>query len=323
MSWLSSLFIGLAILSVLALSWTSYLLIRDHYGEESTLLEKRMRDLASESTITTSLNLKKRVFANYPALDAVLRRSKLIQNLDDFILKSGRGWLVSQLLLLEILIACALFAIGIFLQISIWFVLPIAGLMLSLPFIAIQILVNRRVALLEIQLPDVLDFVARSMQAGHAFTSALQMAATESPQPIGKEFTIALNEVNFGIPIHEVLGSLADRVDSPDMRYFSVAVLINREVGGDLAGLLQNLSALIRDRLNLRQSVQAMTAEGRTSAWILGVLPFGVFALLYFFSPQFVSVLWHDPLGIQLMVFALGLMGIGVLWMRYISRLKV
>jgi len=182
---------------------------------------------------------------------------------------------------------------------------------------------QKRITTIEQQLPSSLDLMGRAMVAGHAFPSALQMVGTEMPEPIASEFRIVFDEINYGIPTSEALMNLIQRVPSTDVSYFVIAVLIQRETGGNLAELLGNISELIRARLKLLGTVRVLSAEGRLSAWILTLLPFVLGAVLQLVNPEFVSVLWTDPNGLRMVVIALILMVFGIFVMWRIIKIRV
>ena len=175
---------------------------------------------------------------------------------------------------------------------------------------------------LEQQLPDALSLVARSMQAGHAFSSALQIASQESPNPIGSELRGVFSEIQYGESATEALGHWAERVAGQDVRIFVIAVRIQSETGGNLAELLHQTAALIRERQKLRGVVRVLSAEGRISALVLTLLPFALGGLLTTLNPGFMSQLWTDPMGLRLLTLALALMGLGTLWMWQMVRVK-
>lgn len=191
------------------------------------------------------------------------------------------------------------------------------------PYGALNIVIRRRQDKLEQQLPDVLEFIARSLQAGHSFPSSMQMAGSESPDPIGQEFSLASNQINFGESVHNALHALTQRIECPDMAYFAVAVLINREIGGDLSSLLKHVAEMIRGRLQLHMSIHSMTGEARASAWILGSIPVFLGAVLTVMQPEHMAVLIHEPAGQKLLIGGLLLMGFGVLWMRKMINIRV
>jgi len=192
----------------------------------------------------------------------------------------------------------------------------------ALPFFYLRFAKRRRAAVFEKQLPNVLDFISRAMQAGHAFGAAIEMAASEAPQPIGAEFAKAHAQMNHGVPIQKALSDLANRIDSADLNFFAAAVSINHEVGGDLAALLNNLAALIRSRMEMRESLKAITAEGRLSAKILVVLPFVIAAVFFVLQPEMVSVLWQTEAGQDLLTAAGVLMLLGILWINRIIQFR-
>ncbi|WP_018987737.1 type II secretion system F family protein [Aromatoleum toluclasticum] len=175
----------------------------------------------------------------------------------------------------------------------------------------------------ERQLPEALDLMGRALRAGHAFPTAVKMVGDEMKDPIGGEFRILFDETNYGVPQQTALLNLASRTDSTDLSYFVIAVLIQRDSGGNLAELLDNISAIIRARLKLYGDIRTLSAEGRLSAWILGLLPFATAALINVVNPGFMKVLWQDAAGLKMIGIALTMMVIGVLWMRKIIRIRV
>jgi len=181
---------------------------------------------------------------------------------------------------------------------------------------------QRRMRRMEQQLSDALDLISRALRAGHAFSSTLKMAGEELPEPIGSEFRFAHDEITFGVSMQEALTNFSERIPLTDVRYFVVAVLIQRESGGNLTEILANLSRLVRDRLKLLARVRVLSAEGRMSAWILTMLPFALAGMLNIFNPKFMSPLWTDPIGIAIVKYMLILMFFGVLIMRRIVKVR-
>lgn len=182
---------------------------------------------------------------------------------------------------------------------------------------------QQRTTQLERQLPEALSLIARSMQAGHAFSSALQIASQESPSPIGQDLRSVFNEIQYGESTHEALGHWAERVAGEDVRVFVTAVRIQSETGGNLAELLHQTAALIRERQKLRGVVRVLSAEGRISALILTLLPFVLAGLLTTLNPEFMAPLWSDPLGLRMLTLTVALMGMGVFWMWRLVRMEI
>jgi tight adherence protein B len=182
---------------------------------------------------------------------------------------------------------------------------------------------GQRMRLFEAQIPESLDLMGRAMRAGHAFSTAVKMVGEEMREPLGPEFRILFDEMNYGVPQANALLNLAHRVPIPDLSYFVVAVTIQRESGGNLAELLDKIASVVRARLLLLGEVRTLSAEGRLSAWILGSMPFVTGLLINLLTPKFMSVLWTDPAGIRLVGASLLSMLIGVVWMRSIIRIRV
>lgn len=175
----------------------------------------------------------------------------------------------------------------------------------------------------QIQLPEALDLIARSLKAGHAFSSGLKIAADEFDDPLGVEFTKTLSETNFGISVTEALKNLSVRVDCADLKYFVVSVIIQQETGGNLAEILENASYLIRERFKLQGTIRALSAEGRLSAVILIVLPVALAFVLYLLNPSYIGLLITEPLGKKMVAFALLLMMLGTLAIGKMIKIKV
>lgn len=182
---------------------------------------------------------------------------------------------------------------------------------------------QQRIERIERQFPQALDLMSRAMRAGHAFASAVRMVAEELPDPLGQDFRILFDEMNYGVPANTALANLAERVPLPDVSYFVVAVMIQRESGGNLAELLDKIAAIVRERLKLHGEIRTLSAEGRLSAVILTALPFAVAAVVNLVNPKFMAVLWNDPSGLRMVGLALVLMVLGMLWMRQIIRIRV
>jgi len=267
--------------------------------------------------------LKRRGLAESVAGDRMLRRVPGLVSLDRLLEQSGSKWVVSGLL--TYVLICVLVA-GLFALLLPDFALLIAGAGLTgvlLPYVIVLRKRQARLIRLERQLPEAADLIARSLRAGHAFSSTLQMVADEMPEPIAGEFRIVADEINYGVAMQDAFHKMAARIPLADVRYLIVAILIQRETGGNLAELMNNISLLIRQRLRLLGQIRALSAEGKLSAWILGLLPFAVALMLAMVNPDYIGRLITDPDGFQLLAIAGGLMLVGILWMRKIIRIHI
>lgn len=267
--------------------------------------------------------LKLRSYAATPVLDRLLRRVPQLAALDRLLSQAGLSWSVAQFL--GGMAATSLAGLVLTLCWDLPLPATLAALAAGLLLPGGLVLRERtaRLKKIEQQLPEAADFLGRALRAGHSFANVLQMAGDEMPDPIGAEFRFAHREINYGVPMNEALHNLATRVPLTDLRYLVIAVLIQRESGGNLAEILGSISRLIRARLKLLGQVRVMSAEGRLSAWILGLLPIGVLLVMTLLNPEYVRPLWQDPTGVRLMRWAGGVSVLGVLWMRSLIHIRV
>lgn len=323
MDWghLSVWLIALAVLCWLIALFTGVRLWRARI-EQARAMRERIALLGSSHTKAKDMLSDRRKFSRIDRIDQYLKRSSIAQHIDRQLVFAGKDTRLDMFLAFIAFLAI-LAGVGLILLTSSPILILFGVLVtLTLPFLYLRLAKRKRTMVFEQQLPNVLDFISRAMQAGHAFGIAMQMAASEAPQPIGAEFARAQSEMNYGIPVQKALSDLASRIDSTDLNFFAVAVSINREVGGDLAGLLSNLASLIRSRIEMRESLKAMTAEGRLSAKILVMLPFVIAAVLYVLQPEMISVLWKSELGQNLLAVAGCLMLLGIIWMNRIIKIR-
>ena len=207
---------------------------------------------------------------------------------------------------------------------STWiFALIFAGAGAAAPWFLLQYQLSHRAERLRDQLPDVLTILASSLRAGHSFLQALDTVSKEIPEPAAGEFVRVVAEVRLGRPVEDALGALADRVGSEDFKWAVLAVNIQREVGGNLAEILDNVADTLRERAVLRRQVRVLTTEGRLSAWVLGVMPFVIALYMYAVNREYISLLVTTTVGWVMLAGALGLLTLGLLWMRKIVKIDV
>ena len=193
----------------------------------------------------------------------------------------------------------------------------------AVPTIVLRSQLGRRGDKMREQLPDVLTIMASSLRAGHSFLQALDTVAREIPAPANVEFQRLVAEIRLGRPAEDALEALADRVGSADFRWAVLAVNIQREVGGNLAEILDNVSDTLRERATMRRQIQVLTAEGRLSAWVLAILPFGIGIYMFAVNPDYISLLFTTQIGLFMLGTAAVLMVLGILWMRKIVDIDV
>jgi len=291
----------LAFVAIVLLIEGLYLTWNTYKSPEAKRLERRMRALSAGGAEDGEASiLKRRLLAESTPLHQMILSLPRIRELDRLLQQAGSRWSVGTFVGLTLLFAIGGFFIARFIPLLHWgFAVLIAAATGALPFLYILRKRAKRLFKIIEQLPDALDLISRALKAGHAFPSGLQMVGEETQDPIAGEFRIVHDEINFGVSVPAALTNLANRVPRPDMRHFVIAVLIQRETGGNLTELLANISTLIRERMKLLMKIQVLAAEGKLSAWILCILPFVLAGIINVINPRFMSVLWTDPLGLR------------------------
>ena len=202
---------------------------------------------------------------------------------------------------------------------------PMVGALVGLaaPFAWLVYRRSSRLKKFEEQFPEALDLMSRAIRAGHAFQTALGMVAEELPAPVGPEFKKTFDRQNFGLPIRDAMNEMADRTALLDVRFFVTAVAIQRETGGNLAEILDNLAHVVRERFKIRRQVRVHTAHGRFTGYVLLALPAALAVALSFIAPEQMRLLFHDPMGHMMVGGAVVLQSIGFFWIRNVIRIEV
>lgn len=321
---LYNLLILLLFIAVVLMVEGFYLLWSSYKGPEANRIERRLRIMSAgaHGGAETSL-LKQRLLSDTPFLQHVLLNIPRVHVLDRLLMQSGLSMKLMTFIGLSLGLALGGFLLGQFLGLSVVFSIILLVLAGSLPYFYLIYRKDKRLTKFDEQLPDALDLIGRGVRAGHALPSALKMVGDEMANPIAEEFRAAFDEVNYGFSMQDALTNLATRVPSTDLQYFVVAVLIQRETGGNLAELLDNISAMIRARQKLYGTIRVLSAEGKLSAWILTLLPIVLALVINLINPAFMQVLWKDETGIKMIVGVAILMLLGIYWMRKIIKIRV
>ncbi|VWL88723.1 type II secretion system F family protein [Burkholderia lata] len=325
---MNTIFYGFVILTFVAVVLAiegGYQWWNARHGSAARRIESRIRAMSAGGNVQQERLsiLKKRMLDESKPFDRLLLRMPRVHRLDLVIQQSGLDWTLPKLIMLSAVFTAFAWLALSFATLPQLAALPLALFAGCLPMMYVMRCRGKRMRKLERQLPDICDMIARALRSGHSFTSTLGMVGDEFPDPMGGEFRITFDEVNYGVSLHDALMNLATRVPVQDLRYFVIAVLIQRETGGNLAELLDCISALIRERFKLFDKVRVLSAEGRLSAWILGLLPFGTAAVMALLNREFLSVLWEDPAGIRMVGGMLVSMLFGLFWIRRIVRIRV
>ncbi|GBH25668.1 type II secretion system F family protein [Burkholderia vietnamiensis] len=325
---MDSIFYGFVILTfvavVLAIEGV-YQWWNARHGNAARRIESRLRAMSAGGSVQQERMsiLKKRMLDESKPFDRLLLRVPRVQSLDLVLQQSGLDWTVAKLVVLSGALCAATALVLSVTPLPLVAVLPVALFAGCVPTLYVTRHRRRRMLKPERQLPDVCDMIARALRSGHSFTSALGMVGEEFPEPMRGAFRITFDEINYGVSLHDARVNLATRVPANDLRYFVIAVLIQRETGGNLAELLDSIAALVRERFKLFDKGRVLSAEGRLSAWILGLLPFGTAGMMAVLNREFLSVLWQDPAGVKMVGAMLTSMAFGLLWIRRIIRIRV
>lgn len=303
-----------------------FLLFRSSWNPETKRVRTQLRQLSAEVYGQGDVDLvRRRLMSEIPWLNRVLLNVRLpiVDRIERMLIQANLTYPVGAILLASVLLAVFGFAAASFA--TWWFLVRLAvGLLLgTLPILYVYIKKQKRINRFEEQLPEALDMLARSLKAGHAFTGGLQMVGQEFPDPIGTEFSKTLDEINFGVAYEDALKNLASRVDSDDLKLFVISVIIQRTSGGNLAEILENIGHLIRERFKLRGHIKTLCAEARLSAYILVGLPFIVGFMIYLVNPRYMQLLFTDPMGHVMLVFAGIMMVLGIITMKNMVQIKV
>ena len=195
------------------------------------------------------------------------------------------------------------------------------GLVLPIGFLRYKR--SARMKKFEEQFPEALDLLSRAIRAGHAFQTAMGMVADELAPPVGIEFKKSFEQQNFGLPLKEALNQLAERVPLMDVRFFVTAVTIQRETGGNLAEILDNLAHVVRERFKILRQVRVHTAHGRFTGYVLLALPAALAVALSFISPEHMRALFTTRMGQTMLIGAIVMQTIGFFWIKRVIKIEV
>jgi tight adherence protein B len=311
---------SLVLLTVFGAYWA--LVLRPEQAKETAVRARLTRPKTAKAARVAVVKEIERL-SNVPALNNLLaHRENLVAPLRRLIQQSGTKTTVGVVVLSSALLTMTGLLIGQWLLRSFWLGLVPGGLAGCIPAMALVVKRNRRIARFEELLPEAIDLLSRALRAGHAFTTAIGMVAEEMPQPIGAEFRLLYDRQNFGLPLSEALRDFADRVPLLDARFFVIAVLTQRESGGNLSEVLDNLASVIRDRFTVRRQVQAKSAHGRMTGWILSAMPPALALVLMMVSPGYLRPLVDEPAGVRMVVTGIGLQILGTIIIRRIVRIN-
>jgi tight adherence protein B len=260
--------------------------------------------------------IRDEMLSGVPFMHRVMMQFSWPSRLQGLIEQSGMTVKPGKIILLSCVLGLGTYVTALFFHAPLW-ACVLAGLTLgAAPFGVISFKRRRRMRRFEERFPEALDLLGRAVRAGHAFTTGMEMIAKESPEPIAFEFRKTFEEQNFGLPLRDALLNMTDRVPLVDVRFFVTALLVQKETGGNLAEILDNLARVIRDRFRIYREVRTRTAQGRLTAMILIALPPIMMGVLGVVNPSYLRVLFEDPKGPTVLAIAgtLQLIGSAIIW---------
>jgi tight adherence protein B len=288
----------------------------------SRLQAIQTRDYTSDSGEDSNL-IHQDILSQLPALDRFLARIPATVKLNFIIQQAGMEMPVGRLLAIMILIYTAVSTIGVLLQLNIVLVLLVALIIAAIPVLVVVIKRRRRFSLFEEQFPDAIDLLARAVRAGHAFTTGFELIGKEMPEPVAGEFRKTYEQQNLGLPLKDAFQNLLLRVPLPDVHVFVTALNIQRESGGNLAEILDNLSKIIRERFKLKKQVKVYTAQGRMSLYVLTAVAPALGVVFFFMNPDYISLLFTTSRGLKMLLTGIILQILGFITISRIVRPKI
>ena len=283
---------------------------------------RRLAMVAGEGAADRDL-LRDRRLSTIGALDRVLANSKLARDTELLLYRAGVDMRVGTfLLVIGVTGAAAMLLFQLFFGRPL-FALFFGLVCAAIPYAVVRSKKTKRTRLMEEQLPDAMDLMTSALRAGLSLPAALQLVAQEAPSPLAEEFGHTFDEQNLGLDIRDAMLNLAHRIDSVDIKFFVTAVVVQRETGGNLAEIMQNIAHIIRERFRILGDVRTLTAHGRFSGVILGVLPFAMGFLIAIIAPDYMLGFIRDPNGQALLLLALVLQVLGFLWIRKVVNIRV
>ncbi|NSW85140.1 MAG: type II secretion system F family protein [Syntrophobacteraceae bacterium] len=308
----------------LVLVETVFLSLRRLRNPGEARVRKRLKEFHSaDEDVQPADIVRRKVLSDVPWLNRLLEGVSPVKRLDRLIRQADVQRPAGFFILLSLVVASVGWFVGT--TSSGGRILPTAFAVLfgSVPFLLLHSKKKKRMQKFQEQLPEALELVARTLKAGHAFSSGLKMVCDEMSDPIAVEFDRTLDEINFGVSVSDALKNLAARVDCPDLGYFVVATIVQRETGGNLAELIEGTSELIRERFKFFGKVRVLSAEARTGAIILIAVPFVTAAALFILNREYITTLVNDPIGHMLLGGAAVMICLGILTIRSMIRIDV
>ena len=315
----------ISVFFVLAIGAFAFITGLDARSQETKVMRERLATI--ETAIARDPNsqavvLRDEMLSSVPALNRVFKQSAVVSKLQKLLAQAGLKTRVGKLVLI---CACSGSAMALIANQFAGFLYAIAALVVGC-FLPVAVVVNlrkRRFNKFEEFLPQAIELLSRAVRSGHSLSSAIEVIGEELPEPVSGEFRLVYDEQRFGLSMRDAMLNLAERIPLVDVKFFTVAVLLQREAGGNLAEILDKLAVVIRERFKIMRQVKVYTAQGRMSMIILLMLPFALAGMISYFSPSSMLLLITDPIGQKLIGVGLGMLTLGFIVIRKIVTVRV
>ncbi|MFX0136083.1 MAG: type II secretion system F family protein [Candidatus Hodarchaeota archaeon] len=315
---LAGVFVSITLLSI-----AIYLYYINHSQKSEQNIKRRLSDFSKKDEDDTKIPflIEDDQLSQIPLLNRILEKLQISKKLTHLLEQTDLSLKVGQLILIMM----------VFGMLGVVFTIKTGNLVLTLmsfillsclPLFYVHSRKARRLKSFILQFPDAIDMIISSLRAGHAFNKAMQLVSIEAPAPVGIEFRRAFEENSLGLSLQEVLNNLTQRVDSADLKLFVMAVLLQRETGGNLTEILEKISLTIRERFKLIGQIKTYTAQGRMSMWIIGFLPLSFALVVSVINPDYLKPLFSEPIGKLLLATAIFLQIVGFLIIKKIVQIK-
>jgi tight adherence protein B len=272
---------------------------------------------------TSGTLLVKEVTGPMPNINRVATAALKGSGFERWLQQSGTAMTLSAVLLITLLFG-GLAAVATFMFTHLWWAAMVAFVLgLGIQPLLLKRKRTARIDKFEEQFPEALDLLSRAVRAGHAFNAGMKMVADELKDPVGPEFRKAFDEQNYGLPLKESLNAMAERIPLLDVKFFATAVLIQRETGGNLAEILDNLANVVRERFKIRRQVRVHTAHGRFTGYVLMALPGFLAVALMFINPEHMNLLFEERIGQMMILACIVMQAIGFIWIKQIVKIEV
>jgi tight adherence protein B len=256
-------------------------------------------------------------------LDALIARSGWLRGMPILLEHAGLGWSTGTFVIITAGAAASAGLVGLVVRGGLLIPFILAAFGAWLPYAYVKFRKQRRLNRFEEVFPEAVDMLGRAIRAGHPLSAGIQMVGQDMAEPVAGEFRTIFEEQRFGVPFPDALMGMVDRIDLVDVRIFTTAVLVQREVGGNLSEILDNISQTIRARFKIRRQLRTYTAQGRMSGIVVGSMPIVVGLLFYAINPDYIRVLFEHPLGRVMLAMAITLQIFGYLWIRKVVNIEI